>query len=100
MGFIATYRWRVAAEAEPAFRERWTEITRKALQLGGLGSTLTRAENGEFVAIALWPDQQTRTDAFTQIEAGPPLAGVEFLEEVRLDVLEDLWTVSPFKASA
>jgi hypothetical protein len=97
MGFIATYRWRVAAEAEPAFRERWTDITRKALQFGAFGSTLTRAENGEFVASALWPDQQTRTDAFARIEASPPLAGVEFLEEVRLAVVEDLWTVSPFR---
>lgn len=98
-GFIATYRWRVAAEAEGAFRERWADITRNALQRGGLGSTLTRAETGEFVAIALWPDLQTRTAAFAQIEASPPLAGVEFLEEVRLEVVEDLWTASPFRGA-
>lgn len=96
-GFIATYRWRVTAEAEPAFRARWTDITRKALQFGAYGSTLTHAETGEFVAIALWPDQQTRTEAFARIEASAPLAGVEFLEEMRLDVVEDLWTVSPFR---
>ncbi|MDQ0463410.1 heme-degrading monooxygenase HmoA [Caulobacter ginsengisoli] len=98
MGFIATYHWRVSPEAEPAFRERWTSITKAALQFGAFGSTLTRTENGEFVAIALWPDQQTRTEAFARIEASPPLAGVEFLEELRLEVLEDLWTVSPFRA--
>jgi heme-degrading monooxygenase HmoA len=97
VGFIAIYRWRVAAEAEAAFRERWRSITKAALQYGAFGSTLTRAENGEFVAIALWPDQQTRADAFARIEASPPLAGVEFLEELRLEVVEDLWTVSPFR---
>ena len=94
-GFIAIYRWRVKSADEPAFRERWREVTRLGRVHGGYGSCLGREANGDLVAIALWPDEQARATAFAEIDAGdwPP---AERLSEARLNVLDDLWTVSPF----
>lgn len=99
-GFIMIYRWRVAAEIETLFRERWAQLTELARDHGALGSCLTRAATGELVAIALWPDEATRARAFEAISLPGPWPEAERLDEMRLDVLEDLWTSSPFAATA
>jgi hypothetical protein len=95
--FIAIYRWRVPEDQELAFQLRWREITLQLRNHGGLGSCLTRNSAGEFVAIALWPSEQARSDAFASLPPSVSIPGVERLEETRLIVKEDLWLNSPFR---
>ena len=96
-GFIVIYRWQVPEEQEPAFRREWHDVTIQLRSAGGLGSCLTRNSNAEFVAIALWPNEQARSDAFASLRRFGPVPGVERLEETRLTLQEDLWLNSPFK---
>jgi heme-degrading monooxygenase HmoA len=96
-GFIAIYRWKVQAEHEQSFRERWHQTTLRGQTLGAFGSCLTRDASGEFVAIALWPDEATRTAAFASMGPQQPWLGAERLQEVKLAVEDDLWTNSPFR---
>jgi hypothetical protein len=96
-GSIAViYRWRIAEGAETAFRDRWSKATLELRALGGLGSMLSRNAAGDWVAIALWPSRETRTAAFADHPSRPPLAGVEFVGEEVLEVIEDLWLTSPY----
>jgi hypothetical protein len=96
--FAVLYRWRVPAQMEAAFREQWRVAT---LDLrdhhGGLGSLLSKTGAGEWVAIALWPNEAARTAAFTGRTSPPPTPGVEFLGEERLSVIDDLWLASAFQ---
>jgi heme-degrading monooxygenase HmoA len=96
-GFIVIYRWNVPEEQEQAFQRQWRELTLHLRSHGGLGSCLTRNNAGEFVAIALWPSEQARSEAFASLPRSVSIPGVERLEESRLIVEEDLWLNSPFK---
>ena len=91
------YRWRIAAAAETAFRERWGKTTLDLRKLGGLGSMLSRNAAGEWVALALWPSREARAAAFEGRPSPSPLPGVDFLEEEVLDVVDDLWLASAFQ---
>lgn len=95
-GFVAIYRWKVEPAQEEAFKAAWRAVTIEGRSLGSFGSCLTRDENGDFLAIALWPDEQARAAAFKQIAARSGQAGVARFDEIKLDVVDDLWTVSPF----
>ena len=98
-GSIAViYRWRIAADAEAAFRDRWSKATLDLRALGGLGSMLSRNAAGEWVAIALWRNPEARRQAFDGRPSPPPIAGVEFLGEEVLHVADDLWLASAFQA--
>lgn len=99
-GFVAIYRWHVDAEYEEQFRDHWHALTLKGRDFGAYGSCLTRGDTGTFVAIALWPDEETRANAFAKIDAGAPLDGVRRLSEDRLHVEDDLWISSPFAATS
>jgi hypothetical protein len=96
-GFIAMYRWQVERGSENDFRIAWRDITREARTLGALGSCLTRARNGDYVAIALWPSEQARADAFAMMAPRSDLPGVRRVDETMLDVEDDLWAISPFR---
>lgn len=96
-GFIAVYRWRVAPEAEAAFREHWRQTTVIGREHGAFGSCLTRSATGELVAIALWPNETSRSRAFEKMGSSPAWPQAERLDEMRLDVLDDLWAVSAFR---
>ena len=95
MGFVAIYRWKVEPGHEAGFRDQWRAITSQALELGGLGSCLTRSSDGEYVAIALWPSERARAEAFEKIQSAPA-PGVRRLSEWQLQVEDDLWVNSPF----
>jgi len=95
-GLIALYRWRVEAEHEAAFRQNWGQATLRARKLGGHGSCLTRDQDGSFVAIALWPSEAARYEAFAAMEHTPPWPGVRRLSETLLQVEDDMWASSPF----
>lgn len=91
--FAVLYRWTVDPAHENYFRKRWHEGT-KALreQHGSLGSCLTRAENGDFIAFARWPSEQARRDAFEARGPGPAWPGILHFEEMLLTVLDDQLT--------
>ena len=67
-GLVAIYRWRVAAENRPAFRDTWERATLRLRALGGQGSLLGEDADGTLVAIALWPDAAIRDAAFAATE--------------------------------
>ena len=96
-GFIAIYRWRVAAEHQADFRERWREVTRQGSEHGSFGSCLGRGANEELVAIALWPKEAAREDAFHTMSADGPWPSAERVSEDTLQVLDDFWKKSPFR---
>jgi Antibiotic biosynthesis monooxygenase len=89
--FAVIYRWSVDAEHEDHFRRRWHAATlRLRDEFGGLGSCLTRAENGDFVAFARWPNEAAREQAFARAGPVEPSRGILSFEETRLWVEDDL----------
>lgn len=96
-GFIAIYRWRVAPEHEADFRNRWREVTCQGFEHGSFGSCLGRDANQELVAIALWPTEAAREEAFHTMSADGPWPPAERVSEDTLQVLDDLWKKSPFR---
>ncbi len=91
--FAVIYRWSVDAEHEDYFRQRWRAGTlRLKDEFGTLGSCLTRAENGDFIAFARWPSEAMRDRAFAAIQPLEPWPGIRSFEETKLRVEEDLLT--------
>jgi len=92
--FAVIYRWRIKPGREDDFATAWEHMTRRiAAECGSGGSALFRAEDGTFVAIARWPDRETRercriTDP--ALETMRDCIESPF-EEQRLDGLLDLW---------
>jgi hypothetical protein len=63
--FAAIYRWRLKPGEESAFQAGWARITELAkARCGSYGSSLFRASDGSWAAIALWPDREARTRCF------------------------------------
>ena len=98
-GFIAIYRWTVDAEHDEEFRRRWHDLTLRGRDFGALGSCLAKDAKGQYVAIALWPSEETRADAFRNIDVGAPWRGATRLSDERLYVEDDLWINSPFRVN-
>ena len=90
--FAVIYRWSVDPAYEAYFRERWKRGTQRLKQLGALGSCLTRADNGDFIAFARWPSEEAREQAFAAIAPFEPWPGILEFEETKLRVEEDLLT--------
>lgn len=91
--FAVIYRWSIDPEHEAYFRERWHAGTlRLKTDFGALGSCLTRAENGDFIAFARWPSEAARERAFAAIQPLDPWPGVRSFEETRLRVEDDQLT--------
>ena len=88
--FAVIYRWSVDPEYEDYFRQRWRAGTlRLKGEFGALGSCLTRADNGDFVAFARWPSEAARERAFATIQPFEPWPGIRSFEETKLWVEED-----------
>lgn len=97
-GFIVIYRWQVEEAHQEAFRTSWREVTLEGRTLGAFGSCLTRDANGDFLALALWPNEQARSDAFAQMTRRTAWTGAKRMEELKLYIEDDLWAISPFTA--
>ncbi|MGB3711467.1 MAG: antibiotic biosynthesis monooxygenase [Erythrobacter sp.] len=95
-GFVGIYRWKVDDEHVAAFRRAWSEGTEALKPYNSYGSLLGRAADGTFVAVAMWPDKETRDRAFEHAP-DPDWPPLERLEPMLLEVLDDLWNVSPFR---
>lgn len=97
-GLVAIYRWRVDAASEATFRENWREATGRLQEAGGFGSLLGRSQDGDLVAIALWPDAATRAAAFAASEAGSSSWSAEGPQEtLLLEPLDDLWDLDAWR---
>jgi len=58
--FAVVYWWRVKPGMEEQFREGWRRATNAIVKrYGSSGSRLHRAQDGRFVAYALWQDEAT-----------------------------------------
>lgn len=98
MKFAAIYRWRVKPGHEEACRESWRKLTvaiQKKFRTGG--SRLHRADDGSFVAYAIWPDRETYDASRTAPSADADAASAfrdtidGAVETTKVDVLDDLW---------
>lgn len=88
--FAVIYRWSVDPEHEAFFHQRWRAGTlRLKKEFGALGSCLTRAENGDFIAFARWPSEAARDRAFAAIHPVDPWPGIRSCDETKLWVEED-----------
>lgn len=90
------YHWRLADGKEAQFKQAWQAITELLKQQGSLGSSLFSSEDGSTVAIARWPDLETR-QASSARRADPELyakmidAIAEEYEERVLHLKIDSW---------
>ena len=96
-GAVFIYRWRVAAEHEAAFLERWRKATQDLGGRGGLGSLIGKNAEGELVAIALWPDAESRDAAFAGGGDAEPWPPSERLPTMQIDPLSDMWNLEAWK---
>ena len=59
--FAVIYRWRVEPGHEESFARGWELVTAAIRNTcGSFGSRLHKADDGTWVAYALWPDAATR----------------------------------------
>ncbi|GEM_PF-2430548 len=96
-GLVAIYRWNVAEEHVPEFRKRWREVTASLRRYGALGSLLGRSSKGEFVAVALWPDGETRETIFAAADDGKPWPPSERFEPILVTPSDDMWDLTGWR---
>lgn len=69
--FVVVYRWRTKPGFEDTHREGWRRVTEAIRRAWGTGgSRLHRAEDGSWVAYAVWPDEAT----WQRAQELPPVA--------------------------
>jgi heme-degrading monooxygenase HmoA len=57
--FAVIYRWHIKVGYEQKFRESWAEVTAQIKsQYGTAGSRLHQADDGSWIAYALWPNRE------------------------------------------
>jgi hypothetical protein len=97
--FVVIYRWRLKIGREEEFVRLWSLATIRIRQeCGSGGSALFQSDDGTFVAIARWPDRESRdrcqvTDR-SHLDAMRDCAESERFEEQRLSAVNDLWALS------
>jgi starch synthase len=58
--YVVLYRWRIKPEFERSHREGWRQVTEAIRRTWGTaGSRLHRADDGSWIAYAVWPDEAT-----------------------------------------
>jgi hypothetical protein len=93
-GFVAVYRWHVSPELSLAFEQWWRDGTDALKQSGSFGSTLGQDDDGAYIGIAVWPDDQTRRRAFAERADTSPAPGVIRFEELTAGKILDLrWSI-------
>lgn len=93
------YRWRVKDGSEDAFTRAWAQLTDTIRgRCGSFGSRLHRAEDGSWVAYAVWPDRAT-WEACTPDDPAAATAMREAVEEdfepLHLTVTDDRLAAIP-----
>ncbi len=86
--FVAVYRYRLKPGTEEQFAKDWAEVTWRGITEGkSLGSTLGKAQDGSWVAIARWQTKQ-RDDWFASIPVEGARACMRAAIETWIDDLE------------
>ncbi len=91
-GLIVLYRWKIAEADLPRFRECWAGATDELRDFGAMGSLLAKDSDGDYWAIARWPDRVTRDKAEeTYIDSAdwPPALR---MQTVLLNPIENRWS--------
>ena len=92
--FAVIYRWRLKPDHEESFTEGWELVTRAIRAgCGSHGSRLHKADDGTWVAYALWPDSATRDRCDHAEEEGERLmadAVAERLPTTTMTLVSDL----------
>ncbi len=65
--FATFFQWTIQPGREDEFVQIWNKGTALLLDEGSLGSALFRSQDGQFSALARWPDQATRDAAFERV---------------------------------
>ncbi len=89
-GFLAIYRWTVAAEQEDAFEAWWREGTDALKAHGSFGSSLVREADGRYLGVALWPDAEARAAAFAARAGAASAPGLLAFEDVGSGTIIDM----------
>jgi heme-degrading monooxygenase HmoA len=100
--FAVVYRWKLKPGTEESFRDAWKTATEAIAHRSGTGgSRLHRADDGTFVAYAIWPSRKAWEDA-RALPSAAPEAGTtmrecieQSLETLPLEVLDDRWRPLP-----
>ena len=97
--FIAVYRFTLKPGSEEQYRKDWAEVTRLGVEEGrSFGSSLGRAQDGSWVAVARWPSKEMRDDWFAhgtrmdQPVARMRAAVVERFDDLEVEITDDLST--------
>lgn len=97
--FIAVYRWTVKKGLEDSFVEAWHRGTVSITQIyKSYGSRMHRAENGDFIGYAQWPDraawEKAEKAGFRHDEKAAAKAFYDAIESsdtlLLMDVVDDL----------
>lgn len=94
--FATFFKWKVKSGFEDQFTALWSEGTKAYWLEGSLGSALFVGKDGDYRALARWPDKETRDRAFAkniQPDVFSPFR--ECIEETliwdEIELVEDLW---------
>lgn len=94
--FLAVYRYTLKPDTEVQFAKDWAEVTQRGIEEGhSLGSTLGKAQDGSWVAIARWNTKQQRDDWFasTPVEGARARmrAAIEsWIDDLEVEIVDDL----------
>lgn len=87
------YRWQVRDGHDEAFRQGWRDLTESIrARCGSFGSRLHRADDGSWVAYALWPDRATWQACHPDDPAASALLAAAISasdDPLHLDVVDD-----------
>jgi quinol monooxygenase YgiN len=95
--FAVLYRWKLKPGHEDSFRAAWSAATEAIrAHYGTSGSRLHRADDGTFVAYAVWPDRAKWEHAQKQPSVSPENGATmkacteEYLGTTPLAIVEDM----------
>ena len=95
--YVVIYKFEVIQGQEPQFKEAWAKLTKAFMEhASSLGSRLHTDKNGDFIAYAQWPDEETFVQSKSRLpkyamELGPQMEALCISISIshRLDVTMD-----------
>jgi heme-degrading monooxygenase HmoA len=97
--FLAVYRYTLKPGTEAQFASDWAEVTQRGITEGrSLGSTLGKAQDGSWVAVARWLSKQQRDDWFASIPVDGARARMreaidQWIDDLEVEIVNDITAV-------
>lgn len=91
LGLIVLYRWKIDADDGDRFHECWAEATENLREFGAMGSLLAKDDEGDYWAIAQWPDRKTRERAEAVYIDNADWPPVQRMQTVLLQPIANRW---------